>query len=169
MNISELYGKKVESTAGKKGYVISVNAYDGLIEGLICADENEEEFAVDVKSIVKAGDKIVFEDRETAIKRAKPLRLGRAGYDAEGKYLGLVEEFISKGAKITGVKIGAKKYPMQSVVLGDAAIVKSIKRLKSDVVKDGKVIIKRGTAITDEVLSSAAEQGEYVQTSLKSL
>lgn len=169
MNISELYGKKIVSTTGKKGYIVSVNAGESAIEGLICADENEDEFAVDVKNIVKYGNEIVYEDRETAIKKAKPLRLGRVSYTVEGKYLGLVEEFILKGNKIISVKIGAKKYPVQSVVFGDAAIVKGVKKLKSDVVKDGKVIIKKGTPVTDEVMTRAAQNGEYVQTSLKSI
>lgn len=169
MNISEIYGKKVVSTAGKKGYVVSVNASEEAIEGLICADENEDEFTVDVKNIIKYGNEIVFEDRESAVKRAKPLRLGRVSYTVEGKYLGLVEEYILKGNKIAGVKIGSKRYPASSVVFGDAVIVKGVKRLKSDVVKGDKVIIKKGTPITDSVLETAAENGEYVQASLKSL
>ena len=40
MKVSDLYGKKIESTACKKGYIISVNANAGRLECLICADED---------------------------------------------------------------------------------------------------------------------------------
>lgn len=169
MNVSDLYGQKIVSTTGKKGYIISVNASDEAIEGLVCADSDEREFIVDVKNIIRYGNEIVYEDRESSIRKAKPIRLGRVSYTTDGKYLGLVEEFVLKGNKITGVKIGAKKYPVQAVVFGDAAIVKGVKKLKSDVVKDGKVIIKKGTAITDEVMEKAVQNGEYIQTNLKSI
>ncbi len=55
------------------------------------------------------------------------------------------------------------------MLTGDVAIVKRVKRIKADVVKDGKVIIKKGTPLTAEVLASAEAQGEYVQTNLKSI
>ena len=40
MVISELYGKRGESTAGKKGYIISVTGGAGRVEFLTCADED---------------------------------------------------------------------------------------------------------------------------------
>lgn len=170
MNVSEFYGKKVESTAGKKGYVISVNAYAGKLECLICADEDENEFAVDVKNIVTLENNlIVYEDRESAIKASKPLRLGCAGFDEKGVYLGNLEEYTFSKNKLLKAKIGKKTYPAEGVLLGDVAIVKRIKRVKADVIKNGKVIIKKGTPLTNEVLADAESQGEYIQTSLKSI
>lgn len=170
MNVSEFYGKKVESTAGKKGYVISVNAYEGKLECLICADEDENEFAVDVKNIVTLENNlIVYEDRESAIKASKPLRLGCAGFDEKGVYLGNLEEYTFSKNKLLKAKIGKKTYPAEGVLLGDVAIVKRIKRVKADVIKNGKVIIKKGTPLTNEVLADAESQGEYIQTSLKSI
>jgi len=53
--------------------------------------------------------------------------------------------------------------------MDDVIIIPAVKRLKSDVVKDGKVIIKKGTEINSEVLASAEQNGEYVQTNLKSI
>lgn len=169
MNVSEIYGKKIESTAGKKGYVISVNAIDGVLECFICADENEKEFAVDVKNIVSIGEKIVYEDRENTFKKSKPLRLGRAGFDEHGKYLGILEEYSFKGNKLSKIKIGKKNYPAEGIICGDVIIVRGAKRLKFDVIKDGKIIIKKGTPVTGNLLKSAEKQGEYVQTNLKSI
>lgn len=169
MLVSDFFGKKIVSTTGKTGYVISVNASDTAIEALVCADSDENEFVVDVKNILQYGNEIVYEDRENSIKRAKPLRLGRASYTTGGKYLGLVEEYLLKGNKITGVKIGAKKYPMEAIAFEDAAIIKAVQKLKSDVIKDGVVLIKKGTAVTGEVLETAAQKGEYVQTNLKTI
>ena len=164
MKVSDLYGKKIESTAGKKGYIISVNANAGRLECLICADEDENEFAVDINSIVSVeNNKIIYEDRESAIKAAKPLRL------ENGAYLGFLEEYTFSKNKLLKAKIGKKTYPADSVLTGDVAIVKRVKRIKADVVKNGKVIIKKGTPLTAEVLASAEAQGEYVQTNLKSI
>ena len=59
MKISSIYGKKVESTAGRRGYVISVNANGGRLECLVCADEEENEFSIDVKNIISIDNKII--------------------------------------------------------------------------------------------------------------
>ena len=170
MKISEFYGKKVESTAGKKGYVISVNANAGKLECLICADEDENEFAVDIKNIVSAENNlIIYEDRESAIKASRPLRLGCAGFDEKGVYLGNLEEYTFSKNKLLKAKIGKKTYSADGILLGDIIIVKKIKRVNADVVKDGKVIIKKGTPLTAEVLAAAETQGEYIQTNLQSI
>ncbi|MDE5728681.1 MAG: hypothetical protein K2I20_00700 [Clostridia bacterium] len=169
MKISELYGKKVESTAGKIGYVVSCNGAAGKLVCLLCADEDENEFFVDVKNILSVGSKIIFEDRETAIKAAKPIRLGRAGFNEAGKYLGNLTDLDFKGTKIQRAKIGKRNYPAEKLFMGDVIIVPTAKKLKSDVIKDGKVILKKGTEVNSQVLSSAAAEGEFVQTNLKSL
>ncbi len=169
MNVSLLYGKKAVSTEGRQGYVISVNVAGGKIECLTCADEDENEFSIDMKNVLKVGETILFEDREKAIKAAKPVRLGRASYDDKGTYLGNLEDMTLSGNKILSVKIGKKSYQAGELIYGDVVIAKRTKRLKSDVIKDGKVIIKKGTPLTGEVLSAAEKEGEYVQTNLKSL
>ncbi|MDE6505491.1 MAG: hypothetical protein K2L42_06455 [Clostridia bacterium] len=169
MNISELFGKKIVSTQGKVGYIISVYGGAGRVECLLCADAEENEFTVDVKNIVSLGEKVIYEDRESAIKSAKPLRLGRAVFDEKGIYIGDVEDYIFAKDKPLKAKIGKKNYPAEGLVCGDVVIVKNTKRLKSDVLKNGKVIIKKGTSVTSEVLLKARENGEYVQTNLKSI
>lgn len=169
MNVSLFYGKKTVSTEGKRGYVISVNACAGKIECLVCADEDENEFIVDVNSIKSFGDKIIYEDRASAIKKAKPIRLGRASYDDKGRYLGCIEEFTCSGAKILKAKIGNKSYPANELIYGDVIIAKSSNKFKSDVVKDGKVIIKKGTPVTEKALTVAKKEGEYIQANLKSI
>ncbi|MCH5142885.1 MAG: hypothetical protein J1G07_04160 [Clostridiales bacterium] len=169
MKISEIYGKRVESTAGKRGYVIAIKANGKKLECLICADENEDEFTVDINNVINFGDVIIFNDRESAIKSALPLRLGRASFDECGKYLGNLEEYLFEGNTLLKAKIGKKNYPAEGLVCGDAVIVKKIKRLKGDVLKSGKIIIKSGTYLTDEVMDSATLQGEYVQTTMKSI
>ena len=63
MNVSDFFGKKVVSTAGETGYVISVNGGAGRVECLVCADADEREFYIDIKSVLSVGDKIVYEDK----------------------------------------------------------------------------------------------------------
>ena len=169
MNVSLLFGKKVVSTEGRKGYVISVNAAAGRIECLTCADEDENEFYVDMKNVLKIDETILFEDRDKAIKSAKPIRLGRASYNDEGIYLGNLEDMSCSGKRILRVKIGKKSYAPNTLVYGDVVIAKKTKRLKSDVIKDGVVIIKKGTPVTGDVLKKAEKEGELIQTNLKSI
>lgn len=169
MKLSLFYGKKVESTAGKTGYVISVNVGSGKLECLTCADENENEFTVDIKNVIYIKDKILFEDRESAKSSAHPLRLGCAGYDEKGLYLGELKECTTSGYDLSSVKIGKKNYPASDIICGDVIIVKGVKRVKSDVKKDGKTIIKKGSVLSPEVVEKAVKNGEYVQTAMKSI
>lgn len=169
MNVSLLYGKKVVSTEGRRGYVISVNAAAGRIECLTCADEDENEFLIDMKNVLKIGDTILFEDRDRAIKSAKPVLLGRAGYNEAGDFLGTLEDMTYSGNKILKVKIGKKSYQANELTYGDVVITRNAKKLKSDVLKDGKVLIKKGTPLTGKILSYAEKEGELVQTNLKSI
>lgn len=169
MNISQFYGKKIVSLTGKKGYIISAYASEDKMEYLLCVDGNEREFKVDIKNIVSVKNEVTYKRAGCDCKNARPIRLGRAGFSEYGKLLGIIEDVIFNKNKLTHVKIGKRKYPADRVILGDVAIVKEIKKVKSDIVKDGTVLIKKGTPLTEEVLSFAAESGEYVQTNLKSL
>lgn len=169
MNVSQFIGKKVVSTQGRTGYVLSVNGGNGRVECLACADDDEKEFIIDVKNIVSVGDKIIFDDRSGAIAAAKPLRLGRAGFDENGAFLGEICDYIFKGNVLLKAKIGKKNYPAERLVCGDVVIVKNVKRLAHDVIKDGEVIFKKGTPVTAQLMKKAQAMGEYVQTSLKSL
>lgn len=169
MKISELYGKTVRSTAGKRGYVIAVKANGNKLECLVCADENENEFTVDINNVIKFGDTVIFNDRESAMKSATSVRLGRASYDESGKYLGNLEEYHFEGNTLLKAKIGKKNYSAEELTCGDAVIVKKLKRLKGAVIKEGKIIIKKGAYLTGEVLNEAKQQGEYIQTRMKSI
>ena len=169
MKISELYGKTVESTTGKHGYVVSVNAYGNELQCLICADADENLFTVDIKNVLSVEPKIVYEDRESVIKAATPVRLGRAGFDESGTYLGSLQDFSVKDYKLVSAKIGKKNYPAKGLVSGDIIIVKKPKTLKADVIKGGKIILRRGSTLTEDALDRAADEGEYVQANLKSL
>ncbi|MCM1532674.1 MAG: hypothetical protein NC114_10455 [Ruminococcus flavefaciens] len=169
MKISILYGMPVQSTAGKTGYVISVNESLGKIQCLVCADENENEFAIDVKNIISVNDKVTFEDRESVIKHSTPVRLGKPVYSGEGKFLGHLTDLNVESNEVVSAQVGKKKFSAGNFVCGDAVIVKKFERvLKSDVKKDGRVILRRGTSLTPEVLEKAQEEGEYIQANLKS-
>lgn len=169
MKISIFYGKEVESTQGRTGYVLSVLANGGKLECLLCADGEENEFYVDVRNIVKIGEKIIYEDRESAMKEAEPVRLGRAGFDENGRYLGVLEELTLTDNRLRTAKIGKKNYPAEGLTCGDIVIVRRVKRLTADVVKDGKIVFKKGSYMTAEALAAAEKAGAYVQANLKCL
>ena len=167
MKVSEFFGKSILSTDGKDGYVISVNA-EGRNVWLVCADGNEREFSVGLDNVLSVGDRIIYDGTEVA-SCGVPLRLGRAGFDMRGNYLGTLSDFTMSGGKLKTAKIGKKNYPADGIILGDVVIVKDMRRLKSDVIKDGRTLFKKGTCVTDGVLEDAATAGEYVQTTLKTI
>lgn len=168
MKVSSIYGKRIISTEGKEGYVISVSAA-GQSLYLTCADGNEREFCVDMTSVISFGDKIIYDGTECINLSSVPLRLGRACFDVQGNYLGNLNDFTVLRGRLKSAKIGKKNYPVEGLILGDVVIVKDMRRLKSDVIKEGDTLFKKGTLVTDSVLSEAAAAGEYVQTTLKSI
>lgn len=169
MKVSVYYGKETLSTGGKKGYIISVNAEDKKIVSFTCADENEKRFLISAGSVKSVKEKLVYAEGEKAAAGA-PLRLGAPVYDCEGNFLGKLTDVTAEKNKILFAHSGTKKYAADDIVLGDAVIVKSSARiLKSDVKKNGKIILKKGTPLSDESLKKAQKAGEYIQANLKTI
>ena len=170
MKVSYLFGKKVVSTAGKEGYVIAVYADGNRLDRIICADENEKEFAVSATAFKTVKDRLVYKSAEKVQKGGTCLSLGKPVFDCGGAYLGKLTDFTIEKNRIVYANVGNKKFSFDDIVLGDAVIIKSSARvLKSDVTKEGKVLIKRGTPLSPEILQKAQEKGEYVQTNLKTI
>lgn len=170
MKLSSIYGKKVLSTAGKEGYVLGVYADGNAVDCLICADENENEFTVGAESIKSFKGKILFKEGGRAQVGGKPLALGKPVFDCAGDYFGTLTDFTVEKNRLKLAHVGNKKFSCDDIIVGDAVIIKSSARiLKSDVKKGNRVIIKRGTPLTPEVLKKAQKKGEYVQTNLKTI
>lgn len=170
MKVSLFYGKKCESTAGRQGYVISVNASGMKLVSLTCADDGEREFTVDIKNVKGFKSKIYFTEGKRPAETGTPLRLGKPVYDCEGNFVGKLTDFTVENDKITFAHVGSKKFSAKDMVCGDAVIIKnSAGILKDNVKKNGKVIIKRGTPLSDEICEKARRHGEYVQTKLKTI
>lgn len=170
MKLSSIYGKKVLSTAGKEGYVISVYANENKLLYLLCADENENEFAVSADSIKSVKKNITFKDGKDEKICGNTLSLGKPVYDCDGAFFGLLTDYTIEKNELVYAHVGNKKLSCGDIVAGDAVIIKSSARiLKSDVKKGNRVLIKRGTPLTPEVLQKACKKGEYVQTNLKSI
>lgn len=168
MKVSDFLGRRVISTAGREGYVFSVELCDEQQIYLACADGNEREFYVGVKSAANRGGRIIFEESATPT-HSTPLRLGRACFDQSGNYLGRLQDFTVCGGRLKTARVANKNYPVEGLILGDIALLKDVRRIRRDVTKNGKVLFKKGTPVTEELLNEAALCGEYVQTTLKSL
>lgn len=169
MKVSSLLGKIAEGAGGKRGYVISANVNGRGEVFLKCADENEREFTVLARNITGADEKVTFSEGQSAPPPCRALRIGTAAVDEKGAYIGVIEEFFLKDGRISKVKIGKKNYPAERLTLGDVVIVKTFKKLKSDVTKNGKIILKKGAYLTEEAAAAAEAEGEYVQTRLKTI
>ena len=169
MKVSVYFGKETLSTAGKKGYVISVNISGGKIVSFTCADENEKRFLIDADSVKSVKKKVIYTEGGKAA-AGTPLRLGVPVYDCEGNLIGKLTDFIVEKNTLVTACAGTKKYAADDVVCKDAVIIKSsAKILKSDVKKNGRVILKKGTSLSAETLKKAEKAGEYIQANLKTI
>ncbi len=168
MKLSEFFGKRIFSVAGKEGYVIGVGVQDGAIY-LNCADCDEREFTVDMQCVLSVRECIIFNGFTARPQNAVPVRLGRACFDTQGRFLGGLADMTLAGGKFKSARIGKKNYPAEAIVSGDIIIVKDMPRLSLPVEKEGKTLFKKGAFVTPDMLDEAAAHGEYVQTRLKSL
>ena len=170
MKISLLFGKKVESASGKPGYILRVNAEGLDITSLTCVDEDEQEFVVPVKNIKSIKNTVVYSHADGYAGNERSLSLGKPVFDSEGNFVGKLTEIVTEKYKMVSVTAGNKKFSAEDIICGDAVIIKnSVKFLKSDVKKNGKIIFRKGTPVTCEIEKKAQLLGEYVQTSLKTI
>lgn len=169
MKISQIYGKRAVSTAGATGYVISVNEQNGRLTSFTCADENEKRFTVGVESVKSVKNFLIYKEGK-ADKAGAPLRLGKPVFDCNGTYLGKVTDYTVEKNVLRTAHVGNKKFSVDDIVNGDAVIVKNSARiLKSDVKKNGRIILRKGTPLTPETLEKARSKGEYVQANLRTI
>lgn len=170
MKLSFFIGKQILSADGKTGYIVSVNAVGDKAVSLKCVDGNEREFIADIRDVICTGVQVVYKDSLKQVPTGTPVRLGKPVFDYDGKYIGAVEDYILEGNSLAYAVIGKVKISVSDLNLGDAIIIKPEARiLRGDVKKRGRVLIKCGTPISDEVIKKAQSAGEYVQTELKSL
>ncbi len=170
MKISQLFGKRVENATGKTGYIINVNVRDGKICGLTCADDDEQEFYIPAKNIKSVKNTVSFSYGGEHVSGEKNIALGKPVFDSEGNYIGKLTDITAEKYLITALHVGGKKFSADDAVCGDAIIIKnSVRFLKSDVIKNGKIILRKGTPLTAEAVEKAQLVGEYVQANLKSI
>ena len=169
MKISLLFGKKVESPADKSGYILRVNAVGNSITSFTCVDDDEQEFCVPVDSIKSIKNTVTY-SRACECGEGRSIALGKPVFDSEGNYVGKLTDIVTEKYKIVSLFAGNKKFPAEDAVCGDVVIIKSrVRFLKSDVKKNGKIIFRKGTPLTDEIVQKAQLAGEYVQTNLKTI
>ena len=170
MKISCLFGKKVESNLGNRGYILRVNAIGKDITGFTCVDFDEQEFYIPVKNVKSIKNTLTYSHTGNENVSEKSLCLGKPVFDCEGNFVGRLNDIVTEKYRIINIVVGNKKFSADDVICGDVVIIKSsVKFLKSDVKKNGRIIFRRGTPVTDEVAEKAQRLGEYVQTNLKTL
>ena len=170
MKISQLYGKRVESASGRSGYILRVNGIGNDITSFTCADTDEQEFDIPVKNIKSIKNSVTYSYAGKHGGSEKSITLGRQVFDCDGNFVGNLSDIITEKYKIIALVVGKKKFSADDVICGDAVIIRnSVKFLKSDVKKNGKIIFRKGTPLSDEIYKKAELVGEYVQTNLKTI
>lgn len=126
MKVSELYGKTITGANGKrKGFILAISCNQNTVAGLICCDESEKTFFVAGEDVLSLCGETRFLKTGKAQKNTASLKLGKAVYSSQGKFLGHLEDCILNGLKITHAVVGGKKIPFNNLIFGDVCIVKS--------------------------------------------
>lgn len=126
MKLSQLYGKMITDESGRvRGTILGVCFKDGRIDGVMCCDERENDFFVQGDDATFKGEEITMTRKRKTPKNAEQLRLGRAVYSDDGKFLGYMEDVTLQGKQLKHACVGRKKYDFSRLSLGDVVIVKS--------------------------------------------
>lgn len=124
MKASQLFGITVLGKDKKKrGYVLAVSCAGNKIEGYVCCDESENEFFAESAGVKFTQESMHFSITGKENKNCRRLRLGRAVYTQDGKFLGCAEDFIIKGDRITHAQVGKRKIPFEKLTCGDVYIL----------------------------------------------
>lgn len=126
MKISRLLGQKA-SINGGDGVILSVTSDGRRVTGLVVADDNLRELYVRAEDAI-FGREIVCKRAQKKPCRTGGLKLGRAAFDEDGKFLGYLKEIETHGLELASAKIGAKKYDFGCISAGDAVIVRTRSR-----------------------------------------
>ncbi len=172
MKLSQLFGKRTRTLDGKKrGYIVGITHVDRQIEGIICADEHEKTFYLNFKNVLQnygtEDDFLVAEyDKDFKVK-GESLRLGIIVISSSGKFLGNLNELEYEKNELTYAYVDNKHYLVDGAIISDVMILQT-KVVKSDVISDGTIVLKKGTPLTANSIYTAISVGEYIQTMLKS-
>lgn len=125
MKISQLYGKTITCENGKRrGFILGPVPENDTIKWLICCDESEKRFFVACKNVQSLGGDAHFSKAEKACEKTASLKLGKAVYTSEGKFMGYLEDCILSGLKITHAIVGGKKFAYTDLIIGDVCLLK---------------------------------------------
>jgi hypothetical protein len=124
MNLTWLIGRPVECcNSDKSGYVLAACVLQDRVEFLLCADEHEKEFKIDVKDILSWGERIVYEDRARIEKEAKPVELGKQCFDITGNFLGILKDYTIDDGKLQTAHIGNLSLSPEALTVGDVVLI----------------------------------------------
>ncbi len=125
MKISELYGKSITQTNGKRrGTILGATYRENAIDRLICCDENEKRFCVAAENAAFSRNGASFSKAEAAKRDLPVLRLGKAVYDCGGNFCGYMQDVNLSGAKITSAIIAGKRVPFGKLIIGDVCLIR---------------------------------------------
>lgn len=124
MTVSKLYSLPVERVDGKRrGYVLAVIKEGDGVGAIACADENEREFYIEPKGIIRAADRIIYQTECAKRTRKNTIRLNLPAYDGRGKFMGYAEDFTLKDYTFKNCIINGRTYQAERVMLGDIALL----------------------------------------------
>lgn len=123
MTLNELYRMKVERMDGRRsGYVLRALAEGTDIRTLVCADEDEREFAIDTDKIINSDGRIVYERECPKPSRRNTLRAGTACFDERGKFLGMINDYNLNRFRVVSANVSGRKLPFDRLHVKDVAV-----------------------------------------------
>lgn len=151
MQISSLVGKRILTPDEKEiGYVLGVllSKNRKKLSALVCADEDEEEFYLPARALIKVGETVTARPSRLTTATGEVCPIGFPVYSDAGKFLGFVKNVLLEEDAF--LVLDGAVLPIGSVKIGDAAIVRRTVQAQKKAPKRQNSVKAEQTSVTEQ-------------------
>ena len=124
MKLSQLYGIEIESKDKKiRGYILGITCVNNTIDGYICCNERQKEFFAKGENCTFKKGVLHFNETGKRAENSVVLRLNRAVFAKNGKFVGVLKDCTVQGNNITSATVSKRKIPFNRIIVGDVFIL----------------------------------------------
>ena len=124
MKISRLYGTQIESKDKKiRGHILGITCVNNTIDGYICCNERQKEFFARGENCTFKKGVLRFDQTGKRAENSEILRLNRAVFAKNGKFVGVLQDCTVQGNVIASATVSKRKIPFNRIIVGDVFIL----------------------------------------------
>ena len=124
MKLSRLYGMEIESKDKKiRGHILGITCVNNAIDGYICCNERQKEFFAKGENCTLNKGVMRFNETGKRGENSAILRLNRAVFAKNGKFVGVLQDCTVQGNNITSATVSRRRIPFKRIIVGDVFIL----------------------------------------------